>query len=265
MMADPVVSSPLGDRKHYDIFQQPSSPKQQHDDLPAEFGDQSFGSSMSLGSSFELNRLAASPSASSMLCVQSVPPHCTLQSAPPISLQKSPPRTFPESLGAAMGTILNSRTPGLAAKMSSPFSMDMSPTSIHITPTALGNGTPSKGKPPGSNLVTSHSEEQLPPGSAMKEDPPEAQQTHSTVSGGSLGRLFGTELSLNGPSRKSSVDCVFGQACSMNDDGLLESPEKEPPAKRRPSSLPISQATSHIRPSLRAAGMGPPSIPVSQK
>ena len=186
MMADPVVSSPLGDRKHYDIFQQPSSPKQQHDDLPAEFGDQSFGSSMSLGSSFELNRLAASPSASSMLCVQSVPPHCTLQSAPPISLQKSPPRTFPESLGAAMGTILNSRTPGLAAKMSSPFSMDMSPTSIHITPTALGNGTPSKGKPPGSNLVTSHSEEQLPPGSAMKEDPPEAQQTHSTVSGGSL-------------------------------------------------------------------------------
>lgn len=245
-----MLSSPLGPAHQtgrYDLFgQQSSSPTYRHDDLPAEFGDQSFGSSMSLGSSFELNRMIASSSTSSQLSSLSGPTNKYSDDQPTIRKpKKSPPRFGQESLGAAMGTVLNSRSPGLAAKMNSSDYMDMS-----SPPPKQHQVTPSKDK-----------DEQLPPGSAMKEDTPVQSNYFSrksasetiNIAGNSLGRLFGTELSLN--NRHHS----FQSGMAGNESfGSQASPDKEPPPKRRPSSLPLTQVPIPPRPSLRAAGMAPP-------
>lgn len=245
-----MLSSPLGPAHQagrYDLFGQPSSPIYKHDDLPAEFGDQSFGSSMSLGSSFELNRMIASSSTSSQLSSLSGPTNRCLDDQATIRMpRKSPPRYGQESLGAAMGTVLNSRSPGLAAKMNSSDYMDMS-----SPPPKQHQATPSRDK-----------EDRLPPGSAMKEDTPvqstyfsrrSASETANSAAGNSLGRLFGTELSL------SNRHHSFQAGMAGNESfGSQASPDKEPPPKRRPSSLPLTQVPLPARPSLRAAGMAPP-------
>lgn len=331
-MAEPLLSSPIGDRyahqhlpgsavrSRFSALDPPESPKLEHDELPAEFGDQSFGSSMSLGSSFDLSRLpqgpatatasthARRPSSGSALTATSSRPASRPLSAvfttAPASAstspcgtsraelyqasirgnyRRSPPRGNLDGLGAAMGTVLNSKTPGLAAKMSSPQPMDISPLPARYA-AQISSATPSKTQSRAANfdsspLIASHSDEQLPPGSAMKEDTPEAKQMYRASrsmdrrtasedgaammgAGGSLARLFGTELSQNEgrtqAERKTSVDCVFGnveKVQTAGDSEVSESPDKEPPAKRRPSSLPLAQA--HSRPSLRNAGMGP--------
>ncbi|UZJ56686.1 hypothetical protein CBS101457_006006 [Exobasidium rhododendri] len=263
-MTTTMLSSPLGPShtsSRYDIFEQPSSPTFKHDDLPDEFGDQSFGSSMSLGSSFELNRMVASSSSSSQLSALSSYSYRTrvVDDQATIRLsRRTPPRLGQESLGAAMGTVLDSRSPSLAKKMSSVDYMDISsPPSQH------NNTTPSR-----VSRGLAQVDHNLPPGSAMKEDTPVRMNTssisrrcaseRSDVANGSLGRLFGTELSQN--SRRMSYQTSSG----MGEDSFdsQASPDKEPPLKRRPSSLPLTSANNPGRPSVRSAGMAPPSAPL---
>lgn len=218
---------------------------------------------MSLGSSFELNRLVASSSSSSQLGAitssfsnrkRVVDDQATIRLP-----RKSPPRQGQESLGAAMGTVLNSRSPGLAAKMSSIDYMDMS-----SPPPQLHNTTPSRASR--GLAVDDDYDENLPPGSAMKEDTPIRTNTSrrsasetTAITNGSLGRLFGTELSAN--ARRSLHQTV--SHLGEESFGSQSSPDKEPPLKKRPSSLPLSEAAPHIRPSLRSVGMAPPAAPGS--
>lgn len=261
-----LLSSPLGPSSHnagkYDIFDQPSSPTYKHAELPAEFGDQSFGSSMSLGSSFELNKLAASSSTSSQLSVLSVSalgPRRVVQDDQQTTIRlprRSPPRTGQDSLGASMGTILNSVSPHLAAKMNTSDYMDMSSPPPSARKKAAA--TPSKSQ-------FSDKDEGLPPGSAMKEDTPVKynQPIRRTVteatasSGASLGRLFGTELSLN--TRHQSFQA--NRISKLDDDSFSSqnSPDKEPPSKRRPSSLPLVAGPICNRPVLRSNAAPTPS------
>jgi M-phase inducer tyrosine phosphatase len=248
-----MLSSPMGPSLNtgkYDLFDQPSSPTYKHDDLPAEFGDQSFGSSMSLGSSFELHRMTASGSSSSQLSIFAAQNRAQDDYAGAtirMPAKRSPPRTGQESLGAAMGTVLNSKSPGLAAKMNSLDYMDMS-----SPPSRQNNATPPK--------ACNDENDYLPPGSAMKEDTPvqrvntsrrSTSETTNTT-GNSLGRLFGTELSIN--SRHHS----FQSGVANKSFACQPSPDKEPPLKRRPSSLPLQEIPASARSSLRSGGMGPP-------
>lgn len=148
--------------------------------------------------------------------------------------KRSPRRANQEGLGAAMGTMLNSRSPGLAAKMNTTQYMDMSPIPVSRTSTntiLLHQQTPSK-------FSQDDEDENLPPGSAMKIDSPISSQEVAALKlaaeknarrkAGSLGRLFGTELSqhcstldhegyktmpLGGSSnatKHASLGCVFG-------------------------------------------------------
>ena len=252
-----MLSSPIGPThgsSRYDLFDQPSSPSYKHQDLPNEFGDQSFGSSMSLGSSFELSRMVASSSSSSQLSSLSGHGNRAVNDQATIRLPKrSPPRFGQDSLGAAMGTVLNSRSPNLAAKMSSIDYMDISsppPQQLINTPSRASRG-----------LVE---DDDLPPGSAMKEDTPVQYTSNSrrtasetsALAAGSLGRLFGTELSQN--ARRQSCQATSSNGMGDGSFGSLASPDKEPPLKKRPSSLPLSQAAVPARPSLRSVGMAPP-------
>jgi M-phase inducer tyrosine phosphatase len=254
MMAT-MLSSPIGPSHgtgRYDPFDQPSSPSYKHDELPSEFGDQSFGSSMSLGSSFELSRMVASSSSSSQLSISALTTQRNRnddQATIRIS-RRSPPRYGQDSLGAAMGTVLNSRSPGLASKMSPVDYMDMS-----SPPSQKAINTPSK-----ASRGLADEDDDLPPGSAMKEDTPVRMTSlaseSSTMTGGSLGRLFGTELSQN--TRILSLQTTSGHLGEETFE-LQISPDKEPPQKKRPSSLPLSHAAAPVRPSLRSVGMAPPS------
>ncbi|PWN37849.1 uncharacterized protein FA14DRAFT_159702 [Meira miltonrushii] len=165
--------------------------------------------------------------------------------------KRSPRRANQEGLGAAMGTMLNSKSPGLAAKMTTTQYMDMSPIPAsrisygEMTNAALLQQTPSKT----SQSCQEDEDENLPPGSAMKIDSPLSTQENSTLKvandknarrkAGSLGRLFGTELSqhcstadhegyktmpLGGPSnttKHTSLGCVFGGG--MNDTSSMTS------------------------------------------
>lgn len=156
--------------------------------------------------------------------------------------KRSPRRVNQEGLGAAMGTMLNSKSPGLAAKMNTTQYMDMSPIPVSrtshggmISATNLLQQTPSRS----SQSFQADEDENLPPGSAMKIDSPISTQENATLNlaneknarrkAGSLGRLFGTELSQHcstqdlegyktmplggGPSnatKHASLGCVFG-------------------------------------------------------
>lgn len=153
-------------------------------------------------------------------------------------------------MGAAMGTALNDKSPGLAAKLSSPHYMDISPppSGTH-TPALIETPGRAANSRSGSAVVRpGGSAVRLAPGSDMETDTPlldRVARRHFVDSpvapgsaGGSLGRLFGTELSLNAESPSSS-------------------PDKEPPSKRRPSSLPLGQSEAHARPSMRSAGLMP--------
>jgi M-phase inducer tyrosine phosphatase len=158
-----------------------------------------------------------------------------------------------------MGTVLNSKSPNLAVKMSAVDYMDISSPpsqSFHTTPSRASRGIRQENG-------------YLPPGSAMKEDTPVRMNSSSVsrrsaseksdLANGSLGRLFGTELSQN--ARRLShqpTSCLGDESFDSQ-----ASPDKEPPPKRRPSSLPLEQGSFPTRPSLRPAGMAPPAGPSS--
>lgn len=165
-----------------------------------------------------------------------------------------------------MGTELNGKSPGLAAKLSSPHYMDISP------------------------LPRTTSSPMLPPGSAMKEDTPIAGPSRRRLSsrptsrpssrpgssssnsrrsssrsaspadleptkkatqqqGGSLGRLFGTCLSVNAADMRQDESFESGIDADNSFEALA------PASKRRPTSLPMGQGKVPIRPSLRSAGL----------
>lgn len=72
------------------------------------------------------------------------------------------------------------------------------------------------------------------------------------VPGGSLGRLFGTCLSVNTDGQqRTGADSSFGTI--MDPDNSFEMPAP----KRRPSSLPMGEGRVPVRPSLRSAGLLP--------
>lgn len=308
-----LLSSPAGPPMRFDMLEHPSSPTRRHDDLPADF-DRSFGSSMSLGSSFDLGGGGSSaPSSSSprnehqgstpldsmrpapFPQIQDsnqagslMPPSPSLSStssislsscssgsstgpaltAPKVSSRRSSPTTN-RTLGAAMGTQLNGRSPGLAAKLSSPHYMDISPAVKRTVPAPSSiegrllqresDGYPLEQGTPSHAFFTDH---MLPPGSAMKEDTPVGHtRTRSARRGSSrqnspdmggtgatLGRLFGTNMSLNAP--EGNPDDSF--EASLDPDASFE--KEQPPAKRRPASLPLGEPRPPIRPGLRSAG-----------
>ncbi|EPQ32358.1 uncharacterized protein PFL1_00554 [Pseudozyma flocculosa PF-1] len=237
MMA--LLSSPMGPPTRFD-FDQPPSPSYTQEDLPADF-DRSFGSSMSISSSFDgiqlppsrpsgqlhngcfgPNNFAVATTSQSGVMASNV--GSAVQSSvpePARNAERTLPRRGP-SLGAAMGTFLNSRSPGLAAKLSSPMDMD-------ISSPFKGAVSPSE---PAPGLLRATTESRQKPGAG----PSPLSQTHrvkeqwsSSPATASLGRLFGTELSLN-PTKTSEREAE-----------LLSSPDKERPQKRRPSSLPSRQ------------------------
>lgn len=238
-----MLSSPIGPTRNtgrYDLFDRPSSPTyKQNDDLPAEFGDQSFGSSMSLGSSFELSRMVASSSSSTQLAMFAA---TTIQkrvndeqATIRMPVRRNSPRSGQDSLGAAMGTVLNSRSPGLAAKMNSSDYMDMSSP----PPRQQTMATPPKSS---RNSHRKEPQDLLPPGSAMKEDTPAAAQESyvtrrcasmtTTTMEGSLGRLFGTELSVNAqqffpPDFDASGSPIAPTARPRSRPGMLRKPSKD--------------------------------------
>lgn len=168
-----------------------------------------------------------------------------------------------------MGTELSSKSPGLAAKMSSPHYMDFSPT----------QSLPSSSKPSGSSNTPSSAairHAMLPPGSAMKEDTPpmsarrkvssrpssrsgstsrgsghRASPDMSSCAGSKLGRLFGTNMSLNTMNSVTSPSADNSFENSQDGDASYE--KEQPPAKRRPSSLPLGEGRPFVRPGLRTA------------
>ncbi|CAO1621863.1 unnamed protein product [Parajaminaea phylloscopi] len=326
----------MGPPARFDLFeQQPASPTHRHDDLPAEFGDRSFGSSMSLGSSFDLGigRLPTTGSSTTIsalapLSILPLPASSSSSSSASSSTSSSsllsakhgvhsspsPPRvlggsavvkrsspTTTRKLGAAMGTELNGKSPGLAAKLSSPHYMDISPAPAKTPLDAVSAGT-SAYRPAHTSMRTpvgvfqppSVPSSCLPPGSAMKEDTPSVSGRRTSrissssrqgsrassrgnsrassrassrsnspddasaaaphgVPGGSLGRLFGTCLSVNsvGPQRDSEEASASGN--TLDPDNSFEMPAP----KRRPSSLPMGEGRPPPRPSLRNAGLLP--------
>ncbi|PWN50342.1 hypothetical protein IE53DRAFT_101095 [Violaceomyces palustris] len=240
-----LLSSPMGPPARYDIFDQPSSPTLRHDELPADF-DKSFSSSMSISNSLEgshihhlrlphsssLHGCFGNPGRASQLTHARLPEEVVdLLSSP--ERRASPKQT--KSLGAAMGTYLNTSSPGLAAKFSSDYDMDISPQP------KFGRAASSEGR------FYAGSASCLPPGSAMKEDRdiyslrsgPSASSSSRQASdrpsppssASSLGRLFGTELAINRQRAEEDEE----------DHELQSSPDKEPPSKRRPASLPSRQ------------------------
>ncbi len=256
-----LFSSPIGPAPTFDLFEEPTSPKcYAQDDLPADF-DKSFGSSMSISDSFDgltsqpfptLN-LPSQPfffggSLGSLGLAQSLSTanqqHLSLfQSTEPSKQQQQQPSSLsPRSantLGAAMGTTLNACSPGLAAKMSSPKDMDISPAPAasnitHIRP------SPSESLPKlldsihvGQPAHAGSSNDQLHPvlGGSSRPRPAAAERKSSLQLGQSMSsRLFGAEIALN------------SQRIFARDHELLSSPDKEPPPKRRPNSLPTRQS-----------------------
>ncbi|CAO1636546.1 unnamed protein product [Sympodiomycopsis kandeliae] len=319
------------------VFEQPSSPTMRHDDLPADF-DRSFGSSMSISSSCGSSDGAHDPRPSHLTASSSMgtingrtdsragrssfspAASCspTSSSSSPSSLspynrgtRKSP--TTSRTLGAAMGTELNGKSPGLAAKMSSPLGLPRSsPHYMDISPAPMRPLHQADTTTPAA-FRQSESLLSLPPGSAMKEDtpaelfdprssysssssssssPPSAAPSPrmrnrplpgssrskssrppsrgssrpssrkpspeltsipsgtSTLGSGPLGRLFGTDLPLN------AIQPLYdGNTSVMDGEGDI-SIDKEPPAKRRPASLPLGEGRAFARPSLKTAGIG---------
>ncbi|CEH12870.1 hypothetical protein CBOM_00829 [Ceraceosorus bombacis] len=275
-----LLSSPIGAPMRLDnIFQQPSSPTRKYDDLPAEFGDRSFGSSMSLSSSFDLGRYtnernshthqSVSPSNSfashmrmavSSNCARAGPSSAFLGHA-------RPEKHHHQSLGEAMGTELHSRSPNLGMKLTSPHRMEVDTSTEVPDLPHKRKAIIRSARQQGSDLNdhrnireetvrNPRSRRSSPASSASKPNSPAplaAQRTSPAglqapaapgSAGGSLGRMFGMELRLN----------------SVEDESALNSsPDKEPPTKRRPSSLPLGGGDHHTRPSMRSAGLMPSS------
>ncbi|SNX81588.1 related to M-phase inducer phosphatase [Melanopsichium pennsylvanicum] len=258
-----LLSSPLGPTSNFDLFQQPHSPKSYaQDDLPADF-DKSFGSSMSISDSFDghtsqpfpaltlqpqpflfSTTLGLAHSLTSANQQRSIFQNASTQdpSNHPVPCRLSPRHAH--TLGAAMGTTLNAPSPGLAAKMSSPKDMDISPAPIpsltHIRP------SPSETLPKlmdnihvGIPASTASINDRLRPvlGGSSRPRPAAAFERKSSLQLAHTmsSRLFGAEIALNSHR-------IFAR-----DQQLLSSPDKEPPPKRRPNSLPTRQSEANER------------------
>ncbi|KAN0066283.1 m-phase inducer phosphatase [Thecaphora frezii] len=233
-----LMSSPMGPPARFDLFEQPSSPSYTQEELPADF-DRSFGSSMSISSSFDGSHIPQIRlgGQSHNGCFGSgftfTAGQTSLHTSSGLSARDSErisPRRGP-SLGAAMGTFLNTRSPGLAAKLSSPMDMD-------ISPSIKGAKSPSSStsgmiRSLGDARRKSHTVVNGP--SPLSQAPRKPAERSASPATASLGRLFGTELSLN------------QMKITVQEDGLLSSPDKEPPPKRRPSSLPLRQVDVNQR------------------
>lgn len=261
-----LLSSPLAPAPKFDLFQQPSSPKcYANDDLPADL-DKSFGSSMSISDSLDghtqtFPALSLPPQpflfgTSSLGLAQSMAPAnkdqhhqqpffhnvYTEPSKQQLAFRPSPRPS--NTLGAAMGTTLNARSPGLAAKMSSPSHMDISPAPVapllsHIRP------SPSDALPKlmdnihvGASANAASTQDRLHPllGGSSRPRPVATERKSSLQLAHTMSsRLFGAEIALNSQR-------IFAQ-----DQQLLSSPDKEPPPKRRPNSLPTRQSEANER------------------
>ncbi|CBQ67678.1 related to M-phase inducer phosphatase [Sporisorium reilianum SRZ2] len=276
-----LLSSPLAPAPKFDLFQQPSSPKCcANDDLPADF-DKSFGSSMSISDSLDghasqgFTALSLPPQpflfgAGSLGLAQSLasankdqlhhqPFLHNVYTEPSKQQQQQHPSFRPSprpsnTLGAAMGTTLNARSPGLAAKMSSPRDMDISPAPVapllsHIRP------SPSDALPKlmdnihvGASSTAASTHDRLHPvlGGSSRARPAATERKSSLQLAHTMSsRLFGAEIALN------------SQRIFARDRELLSSPDKEPPPKRRPNSLPTRQSEANERISqLSSALMG---------
>ncbi|PWN45827.1 hypothetical protein IE81DRAFT_127452 [Ceraceosorus guamensis] len=275
-----LLSSPIGAPIRLDnIFQQPSSPTRKYDDLPAEFGDRSFGSSMSLSSSFDLGRYTNERNSNTH---QSVSPSNSFASHMRMAVSSNSAKAGPssaflgharpekhhhQSLGEAMGTELHSRSPNLGMKLTSPHRMEVD-TSIEVpdlphkrsailrSARQQGSGLNDQRNIREETVRNPRSRRSSPTSSASKPNSPAplaAQRTSPAglqapaapgSAGGSLGRMFGMELRLNSGEDESALN---------------SSPDKEPPTKRRPSSLPLGGGDHHTRPSMRSAGLMPSS------
>ncbi|SPO19936.1 related to M-phase inducer phosphatase [Ustilago trichophora] len=262
-----LLSSPLAPAPKFDLFEQPSSPKcYGHEDLPADF-DKSFGSSMSISDSFDGHTSQPFPAlslppqpflasgslglAQSLACANQQRSLFHNASTEPSKQQhqhhQQPSRPSPRTgntLGAAMGTTLNARSPGLAAKMSSPKDMDISPAPnapfiSHIRP------SPSEALPKlmdnihvGAPASAASINDRLHPvlGGSSRTRPAAAERKSSLQLPHSMSsRLFGAEIAFNSHR-------IFAR-----DQELLSSPDKEPPPKRRPNSLPTRQSEANER------------------
>ncbi|KAJ1030919.1 hypothetical protein NDA18_002148 [Ustilago nuda] len=289
-----LLSSPLSPPPKFHLFQQPSSPKHYaHQDLPADF-DKSFGSSMSISDSldghtsqaFSTQAFPTQAFPTQAFPTQALPTQPFLfntaslgfattnqqhqhssssffhnASTEPSKQQLRPARISPpptNTLGAAMGTTLNARSPALAPKMSSPKDMDISPAplasatmhNLHPSPSdALPNlinsihVTTSSNSSPATSL-----NDRLHPLLGGSSRPPQVvterksslQLAHSMSS-----RLFGAEIALN------------SHRLFAGDQELLSSPDKEPPPKRRPNSLPTRQSEANERISQLSSALMP--------
>lgn len=252
----------MGPPARLDIFDQPSSPILAEQELPADF-DRSFGSSMSLSSSCEgfgqQLQFTFNPQAY-------VAPSYKRSDFTRASREATPKERDGSPCKASRAC--TSRTSaGLAAMFSSPHYMDISPAQpMGGMKTEFLHGREGR---------ASSVESYLPPGSAMKEDteplvppmppPPPlllGQSSRKSPSGtpnsvgSSLGRMFGTELSFNELRQQQQNEQGLDQAGSFS-----ESPEKEPPLKKRPASVGQSftsqSAAASLRPSIRSAGLPP--------
>ncbi|GAC95630.1 hypothetical protein PHSY_003206 [Pseudozyma hubeiensis SY62] len=275
-----LLSSPLAPAPKFDLFKQPSSPKcYANDDLPADF-DKSFGSSMSISDSLDEHGSNPFPTLSllpkQLLFGADLGLAPTLASAThdqPSYFDKLVPETtkphhhilgrpsprHATSLGAAMGTTLHARSPGLAAKMSSPRDMDISPApnAIHLS---QFRPSPSDALPKlmdnihvgASASASSSSRDRLHPvlGGSTRPRPIAAERKSSLQLAHSMSsRLFGAEIAFN------------SQRIFAHEHDLMSSPDKEPPPKRRPTSLPTRQSEANERISqLSSALMGVASV-----
>lgn len=267
-----LLSSPPAPQYRHDPFEQPSSPKcySLHDDLPADF-DKSFGSSMSISDS--LDGHSSQPLAAAAAAAAMPPPPFLFGNSlglPTAFHAKSHQPQFlaqlhhqptshisprpANSLGAAMGTSLNARSPNLAAKMSSPKDMDISPAPV--APLAHVGPSPSEALPhlldnihvgrPSTAAAANLHHDRLHPvlGGSTRPRPLAAERKSSLQLAHSMSsRLFGAEIALNS-------NRIFAR-----DHQLLSSPDKEPPPKRRPNSLPTRQSEANERISQLSAAL----------
>lgn len=212
-----LMSSPMGPPARFDILRPPSSPRfySQHDDLPADF-DKSFGSSMSISDSYDASQPVLGGPVhlfnSTFGLAHTLAPQTTKPSS-----SRSPRPTH--TLGAAMGTSFASRSPDLGNRMSSPRDMDISPAPF------ASHHSPAQSLP---RLM--HNIHVGSSAKASRRDSARSSKAESSSKPlAANARLFGTELSLNSPRHSSK------------EQELMSSPDKEPPPKRRPSSLPTRQ------------------------
>ena len=273
MMAT-LLSSPLAPAPKFNLFEPPSSPKcYAQDDLPADF-DKSFGSSMSISDSldghisqpFPTLSLPAQPfqftgslglaqSFATASQQQSLFPTASAEPSKQQRQQQQPSRPSPRpanTLGAAMGSTFSARSPGLAAKMSSPQDMDISPAPLvhpaHIEPSPSESlpkllDSIHVGAPANASFINDRLLHPVLGGSSRSRPLAGERKSSLQLANSMSSRLFGAEIALN------------SQRIFARDQELLSSPDKEPPPKRRPNSLPTRQSEANERISQLSAAL----------